>query len=100
MCSWRSIAVTSCTTKASPALVTTGNGSLELLNVLGERAPSREEYEPYPAIVVSQIPERIEDWKIPYDRLIEGRAKFLPTESDATEDPLILGSDFDQALQV
>jgi|CZKS01.1.fsa_nt_gi Mrp family chromosome partitioning ATPase len=75
-------------------------GTLELLNVLGERAPSREEYEPYPAIVVSQIPERTEDWKIPYDRLIEARAKFLPTESDATEDPLILGSGFDQALQV
>jgi len=77
-------------------------GTLELLNVLGKRAPSAEEYEPYPAIIVSQIPEslRREDWKTEYARLIEGRARFLPPEADVTEDPLILDSGFDQTLQM
>jgi hypothetical protein len=77
-------------------------GTLELLNVLGERAPSKEEYEPYPAIIASQIPEtfRREDWRTEYARLIEGLARFLPPEADVTEDPLILESGFDQTLQM
>jgi len=77
-------------------------GTLELLNVLGERAPSAEEYEPYPAIIASQIPEslRREDWKTEYARLIEGRSRFLPPDADVTDDPLILESGFDQTLQM
>ena len=74
-------------------------GTLELLRVLGKRAPSHEEYEPYPAIVVSQIPESFhrEDWKSEFDRLIEARASFLPHGADPTDDPMILESPFDQA---
>ena len=77
-------------------------GTVELLNVLGERAPSSEEYEPYPAVVVSQIPEglRKEDWKSEFRRLVEARARFLPQGADPTEDPLILESAFDQTLQM
>jgi hypothetical protein len=77
-------------------------GTLELLNVLGERAPSAAEYEPYPAIIVSQIPESVrkEDWKAQYARLIEGRARFLPPEAEVADDPLILESGFDQTLQM
>jgi CobQ/CobB/MinD/ParA nucleotide binding domain len=77
-------------------------GTLELLKVLGARAPSQEEYEPYPAIVVSHIPEGFhrEDWKRDFDRLVEARACFLPAGADPTDDPLILESPFDQGLQM
>jgi len=55
-------------------------GTLELLKVLGARAPSKEEYEPI-AIVVSQIRRfHREDWKREFDRLIEARAFFLRQE--------------------
>jgi cellulose biosynthesis protein BcsQ len=76
-------------------------GTLELLNVVGERSPSKESYEPYPAIVVSQIPEslRREAWQSDYARLLNSRARFLPPDANPTEDPLILESGFDQSLQ-
>ncbi len=77
-------------------------GTVELLEVLGSRAPSREEYEPYPAVVVSQVPDglRREDWSDTFDRLVEARSRFMLPSVDPTEDPLILESGFDRALQM
>lgn len=81
-------------------------GTLALLQAVGCKSPSDKEEQPYPAIIVNQIPEglRGEDWRNQFERLVEATAYFVKageqTEDFSPADPIILESGFDRSLQI
>ena len=80
-------------------------GTSKVLQLLGEKAPSRAEEEPLPALILSQIPEaplRPEQAVVEAERQLLGAARsFLPDENGSpTTEVIRIATPFDQRLQV
>ncbi len=76
-------------------------GTRLLIEYLGERAPSRSDSDPYPAIVLTQVPEAFEGSIIGarVEILLRAWQKFLPPDQLADAEPVVIRLGFDKALQ-
>ena len=77
-------------------------GTVGLLEEIGRRSPSKSDFEPYPTVVVSQVPEAIKKagWRDEHGKLVDACIAFVSEGASDSDDPLILESGFDQNLQV
>jgi MinD-like ATPase involved in chromosome partitioning or flagellar assembly len=76
-------------------------GTQLLMEYLGTRAASTSDSDPYPAIVLTQVPETLEGNTIAsrLEPLFEAWQKFLPSDQLAEAEPVVIRLGFDKALQ-
>ena len=81
------------------------DGTCYLLKLLFERAPVKQDSDPFPALIISQIPTEHEKGNLffaPYEsKLLEALTPFFENEhEDSLPDPLYLLSHFDRNLMI
>ena len=76
-------------------------GTQLLMEYLGTRAPSTSDSDPYPAIVLAQVPETLEGSVVSsrLDTLLGAWQGFLPPEQIGDAAPVLIRLGFDKSLQ-